>query len=300
MIRRPPISTRTDTLFPYTTLFRSVSSWGVVGRVVVVSAADFRRRYEVEILAVITENSTAQTALRVRSGRAQALEFDLQPDGVVHLAGAVAHVAAGDQAGGQAAAVALHAGDAFEHLLVLDRVVVAAHQAPRRDDWIQERQIGLFEQVLPVPGVAAVAVAEVDDAVVADQVAGAQAGQVLAAELGFHVVGRADGPAVVDRVGGVGDPGRAAAFEHRRAGAEPDPGILEVLDLPQAHRQFLAAVGFAAQAAGHRHGTLVGVGLPVGAGESVVAEQPAPAEGPPLGRAAVRESGLPSVLIVVA
>src|SRR3546814_16534516 len=28
MIRRPPRSTRTDTLFPYTTLFRSVSRWG--------------------------------------------------------------------------------------------------------------------------------------------------------------------------------------------------------------------------------------------------------------------------------
>src|SRR3546814_16774217 len=27
MIRRPPRSTRTDTLFPYTTLFRSVVSW---------------------------------------------------------------------------------------------------------------------------------------------------------------------------------------------------------------------------------------------------------------------------------
>src|SRR3546814_1416613 len=27
MIRRPPISTRTDTLFPYTTLFRSVRVW---------------------------------------------------------------------------------------------------------------------------------------------------------------------------------------------------------------------------------------------------------------------------------
>src|SRR3546814_10645522 len=27
MIRRPPISTRTDTLFPYTTLFRSLGSW---------------------------------------------------------------------------------------------------------------------------------------------------------------------------------------------------------------------------------------------------------------------------------
>src|SRR3546814_757521 len=112
-----------------------------------VAAADFRRRYEVEVLAVIAENSTAQTAPRVRSGRAQALEFDLQPDGVVHLAGAVAHVAAGDQAGGQAAAVPLHAGDAFEHLLVLDRVVVAADQTPGRADRVEEGQVGLLEEI---------------------------------------------------------------------------------------------------------------------------------------------------------
>src|SRR3546814_5361700 len=31
MIRRPPISTRTDTLFPYTTLFRSIGRVGVIG-----------------------------------------------------------------------------------------------------------------------------------------------------------------------------------------------------------------------------------------------------------------------------
>src|SRR3546814_4941165 len=31
MIRRPPRSTRTDTLFPYTTLFRSVGSFPVPG-----------------------------------------------------------------------------------------------------------------------------------------------------------------------------------------------------------------------------------------------------------------------------
>src|SRR3546814_8575064 len=31
MIRRPPRSTRTDTLFPYTTLFRSIACAGVVG-----------------------------------------------------------------------------------------------------------------------------------------------------------------------------------------------------------------------------------------------------------------------------
>src|SRR3546814_9058981 len=32
MIRRPPISTRTDTLFPYTTLFRSTSPSGDLSR----------------------------------------------------------------------------------------------------------------------------------------------------------------------------------------------------------------------------------------------------------------------------
>src|SRR3546814_13075299 len=37
MIRRPPRSTRTDTLFPYTTLFRSRADAGVLG------AADLRR-----------------------------------------------------------------------------------------------------------------------------------------------------------------------------------------------------------------------------------------------------------------
>src|SRR3546814_7314742 len=35
MIRRPPRSTRTDTLFPYTTLFRSVRRLGIEGRQVV-------------------------------------------------------------------------------------------------------------------------------------------------------------------------------------------------------------------------------------------------------------------------
>src|SRR3546814_6923366 len=32
MIRRPPRSTRTDTLFPYTTLFRSCGEFGVIHR----------------------------------------------------------------------------------------------------------------------------------------------------------------------------------------------------------------------------------------------------------------------------
>src|SRR3546814_6695447 len=47
MIRRPPSSTRTDTLFPYTTLFRSpvgTARFGITARVVVRN--DDRRRVE--------------------------------------------------------------------------------------------------------------------------------------------------------------------------------------------------------------------------------------------------------------
>src|SRR3546814_11190992 len=41
MIRRPPISTRTDTLFPYTSLFRSMIGSGYVGLVSDACFADF-------------------------------------------------------------------------------------------------------------------------------------------------------------------------------------------------------------------------------------------------------------------
>src|SRR3546814_13565843 len=43
MIRRPPRSTRTDTLFPYTTLFRSVVAWG--NALVLYHLAEFLRQY---------------------------------------------------------------------------------------------------------------------------------------------------------------------------------------------------------------------------------------------------------------
>src|SRR5690606_40174435 len=59
---------------------------------------------------------------------------------------------------------------------------------------VQEREVGLLQQV------AAVAVGQVDHAVVRPQVAGADAGQVLAAELGVPLVRGAEVPAVVDHV----------------------------------------------------------------------------------------------------
>src|SRR3546814_16915938 len=59
MIRRPPRSTRTDTLFPYTTLFRSP-----VGRDVMVMTTDLRIAFlpltDVAVLAVARERGFAE------------------------------------------------------------------------------------------------------------------------------------------------------------------------------------------------------------------------------------------------
>src|SRR3546814_2030825 len=45
MIRRPPRSTRTDTLFPYTTLFRSLLLCGLFGRELVAWGFRARERF---------------------------------------------------------------------------------------------------------------------------------------------------------------------------------------------------------------------------------------------------------------
>src|SRR3546814_6607048 len=44
MIRRPPISTRTDTLFPYTTLFRSIRNLRKSGNRAIVACANILER----------------------------------------------------------------------------------------------------------------------------------------------------------------------------------------------------------------------------------------------------------------
>src|SRR3546814_11800220 len=73
MIRRPPRSTRTDTLFPYTTLFRSRERHVGAGHVAVVIELDdaFLDRLAVEIPALII--------LRRRPARAEiGAQFDRQ------------------------------------------------------------------------------------------------------------------------------------------------------------------------------------------------------------------------------
>src|SRR3546814_11133577 len=68
MIRRPPRSTRTDTLFPYTTLFRSQrkqDSNSVTRAAFSREAADFRRQAMIDATAAcLAEKGVAGTSVR--------------------------------------------------------------------------------------------------------------------------------------------------------------------------------------------------------------------------------------------
>src|SRR3546814_1094850 len=68
MIRRPPRSTRTDTLFPYTTRFRSVLR-------VVHQRAEERRRERVQIRLRFANNVTGDEFRRVFEGMNEAVQF---------------------------------------------------------------------------------------------------------------------------------------------------------------------------------------------------------------------------------
>src|SRR3546814_1978309 len=76
MIRRPPISTRTDTLFPYTTLFRS----SAIGSVVTASAValDGKPGQRAQRPRLVAE--TGQCLLHRLAERAQALVRGLHAD----------------------------------------------------------------------------------------------------------------------------------------------------------------------------------------------------------------------------
>src|SRR3546814_2445034 len=61
MIRRPPRSTRTDTLFPYTTLFRSAASAALDDAFERQSAEDIKRMMTADHIAVTPYYETPQT-----------------------------------------------------------------------------------------------------------------------------------------------------------------------------------------------------------------------------------------------
>src|SRR3546814_20057166 len=85
MIRRPPRSTRTDTLFPYTTLFRSVagmqqepnlSSWSGASAVLECRARHQRTQ---QVFGVVDGAAVAADAVRYLSGLTDRLQHERLP-----------------------------------------------------------------------------------------------------------------------------------------------------------------------------------------------------------------------------
>src|SRR3546814_944536 len=72
MIRRPPISTRTDTLFPYTTLFRSLET-----------ALDGLDRHDVDVILVAAKAALPAGGENVNDFAAYILQADSLADRIV-------------------------------------------------------------------------------------------------------------------------------------------------------------------------------------------------------------------------
>src|SRR3546814_2140959 len=88
MIRRPPRSTRTDTLFPYTTLFRSPSAFppeATSAPLYVREYVGFRPSRKVQQCAVGQEIETGLRNLRASFTRQPAIEFRSQQMQIAHV-----------------------------------------------------------------------------------------------------------------------------------------------------------------------------------------------------------------------
>src|SRR3546814_11651048 len=100
MIRRPPRSTRTDTLFPYTTLFRS-QLVAHIGEELAFCPAGFlglaERGLDAALLAILVGDVAARAAVAHETvlGIEDRLAVDLEPHLVAVQQGAVTETAAG-------------------------------------------------------------------------------------------------------------------------------------------------------------------------------------------------------------
>src|SRR3546814_2764169 len=86
MIRRPPISTRTDTLFPYTTLFRSHAAEGRSLQQVP-DAGQYRGYYREQQQAVLREQEIADDHCALQGSRQRGRDRRCAPDNADQLLG---------------------------------------------------------------------------------------------------------------------------------------------------------------------------------------------------------------------
>src|SRR3546814_3164731 len=105
MIRRPPRATRTDTRFPYTTLFRSVRAQATADRIAAQKRWESARLSSVETLPEVLNNGAMQQIMTERAqARAQVVqERQFRKDAHPEMREARARLAAlDDQAEGMA------------------------------------------------------------------------------------------------------------------------------------------------------------------------------------------------------
>src|SRR3546814_7313411 len=125
MIRRPPRSTRTDTLFPYTTLFRSLN--GLAGKARV-SLTLLRHCRDVAMIVVVSGED--QTVARQRE--------NLLRDRVIERGGVtvleIGPPTAVDQQG--------DAGEGAKTIGLIDQVGMVGIGVPRRKQRLKLEQIG--------------------------------------------------------------------------------------------------------------------------------------------------------------
>src|SRR3546814_3302964 len=73
MIRRPPRSTRTDTLFPYTTLFRSVSAALAAGNTVLAKPAEQTSLIAAAAVSILHRAGVPAGAVQLLPGRGESV-----------------------------------------------------------------------------------------------------------------------------------------------------------------------------------------------------------------------------------
>src|SRR3546814_6181433 len=86
MIRRPPRSTRTDTLFPYTTLFRSTAPKSAVAAALEVPTAAPRARERRQAVVLPSHRTFKAIADAPTSERGNIKTVELPPSGVARAA----------------------------------------------------------------------------------------------------------------------------------------------------------------------------------------------------------------------
>src|SRR5688572_1077284 len=214
----------------------------------------------------VSPNAAFQESVTAGSDRRKAIEFHLEQDRVVALAGAVRHVIAAQEPQAPAAARVLEAGEAVDRLVFERRVDLPGVELPGPGQPPGESGIPLLERSL------AVAVAEVHDRVRAGAILDARLAAQRVRLLGVPLHRGARAPAAPRGELDLADEVRGAA-RLRHLAWQDDARALEVEALADGRGEVLLPAFCAHETRRQPRGQLVGVAEAVGADIAVCAKE---------------------------